>query len=162
MSDGCDCQFKALHLGTAHLVCRTRRWRVWVTLPGNGAQTHCSLVGAGSAGSAPGASNTVAFKRECAPRSRPASTRPKHNHAATAVLIFEEWSLANYLYPFPNAATKAQMSADTGAVSLMRVCAPRAYHMQHWWHAQARRRRRAVSLSHAALPMLTRARSACV
>ncbi len=67
-------------------------------------------------------SNTV-FKRECARRSRPASTRPKHNHAAAAVLIFEEWSLANYLYPFPDAATKAQMSADTGAVSLMCVCA---------------------------------------
>ena len=114
-----------------------------------------------SAGSAPGASNTVAFKRDGAPRSRPASTRPKHNHAAAAVLIFEEWSLANYLYPFPDAATKAQMSADTGAVSLMCVCAPHAYRMQHSVACASEKTQARCQPQPPALPMLTRARSAC-
>jgi hypothetical protein len=111
-----------------------------------------------SAGSAPGASNTVAFKRDGAPRSRPASTRPKHNHSAAAVLIFQGWYRTNKLHPFPDAAAKAQMSADTGAVSVsvIRVCAPHAFHMQHLVVAGA-----CVSLCHAALPMLTRRRSAC-
>ena len=130
MSDRCDCQFKALGHGALNLP--HEAFAALGTVPGKSAQTHCSLVRGGSAGNGGAAvSNTVAFKRECAPRSRPASTRPKHNHAAAAVLIFEEWSLANYLYPFPDAATKAQMSADTGAVSLMCVCAPHAYRMQH-------------------------------
>jgi hypothetical protein len=83
-----------------------------------------------SAGSAPGASNTVALKRDGAPRSRPASTRPKHNHSAAAVLIFQDWYRTNELHPFPDAAAKAQMSADTGAaavsVSVIRVCPPHA------------------------------------
>ena len=111
-----------------------------------------------SAGTTPGASNTVAFKRDGAPRSRPASTRPKHNHSAAAVLIFQGWYGANKLHPFPDAAAKAQMSADTGAVSVsvIRVCAPHAFHMQHLVVAGA-----CVSLCHAALPMLTRRRSAC-
>ena len=111
-----------------------------------------------SAGTTSGASNTVAFKRDGAPRSRPASTRPKHNHSAAAVLIFQGWYGANKLHPFPDAAAKAQMSADTGAVSVsvIRVCAPHAYHMHHLVVARA-----CVSLCHAALPMLTRERSAC-
>jgi hypothetical protein len=92
----------------------------------------------------------VAFKRDGAPRSRPASTRPKHNHSAAAVLIFQGWYRANKLHPFPDAAAKAQMSADTGAVSVsvIRVCAPHAYHMQHLVVARA-----CVSLCHAALPV---------
>jgi hypothetical protein len=160
MSDRCDSQFKAL--GDGALNVPHEAFAALGTVPGKGAQTHCSLVRGGSAGNGGAAvSNTVAFKRKCAPRSRPASTRPKHNHAAAAVLIFEEWSLANYLYPFPDAATKEQMSADTGAVSLMCVCAPHAYHMQHSVACASEKTQARCQPQPPALPMLTRARSAC-
>jgi len=73
----------------------------------------CSLVRTGSEGCAPAESNVVAA-RPCKGR-----TRPKHNHSVSAVLILDNWFRANLKKPFPDAATRAKLSALTGDVSVL-------------------------------------------
>ena len=42
------------------------------------------------------------------------STRPPHNHPASATVLFQAWVSANYDHPYPDSSVKAELAARTG------------------------------------------------